>query len=66
MTVTLTHHVDNRSLKDLQKLEVMELSESHTSELTDEDLVKMTASTDEEKDSYEDDATNVTDKLTLK
>ncbi|KRY43134.1 hypothetical protein T01_5145 [Trichinella spiralis] len=38
MTVKLTHHVDNKSLKDLQKLEVMELSESHSSELTDEDL----------------------------
>ncbi|XP_003367254.1 conserved hypothetical protein [Trichinella spiralis] len=36
----------------------MELRISNTSELTDEDLVKMTASTDEEKDSYEDDATN--------
>ncbi|KRX27907.1 hypothetical protein T07_14419 [Trichinella nelsoni] len=34
MTVTLAHQMNEGSLKDLQELEVMELIESHTNELT--------------------------------
>ncbi|KRX72278.1 hypothetical protein T06_12762 [Trichinella sp. T6] len=51
--------------KDLQKLEVTELIESHMSELTDEELVEMAASIDEIKDADDDSATDETEKLTL-
>ncbi|KRZ69796.1 Tigger transposable element-derived protein 1 [Trichinella papuae] len=54
MTVALAHLVDGSGFKDLQELEVIELIESHTSKLTDELLVEITRSTDEERDANED------------
>ncbi|KRX35624.1 hypothetical protein T05_2823 [Trichinella murrelli] len=57
--------VHGGGFKDLQKLEVTELIESYMSELTDEELVEMTASIDEIKDADDDSATDETEKLTL-
>ncbi|KRZ10709.1 Tigger transposable element-derived protein 1 [Trichinella zimbabwensis] len=65
MTVALAHLVDGSGFKDLQELEVIELIESHTSKLTDELLVEITGSTDEESDADEDSATDETEELTL-
>ncbi|KRZ70142.1 Tigger transposable element-derived protein 1 [Trichinella papuae] len=62
MTVALAHLVDGSGFKDLQELEVIELIESHTSKLTDELLVEITGSTDEESDADEDSATDETEK----
>ncbi|KRZ05568.1 Tigger transposable element-derived protein 1 [Trichinella zimbabwensis] len=47
-TVTLEQQMHDGGFKSLQELEEMELIESHTNELTHEELVEMTASTDEE------------------
>ncbi|KRY10844.1 hypothetical protein T12_11324 [Trichinella patagoniensis] len=57
--------VHGGGFKDLQELEVTELIESHMSELTDDELVEMTASIDEIKDADDDSATDETEKLTL-
>ncbi|KRX18270.1 hypothetical protein T07_3387 [Trichinella nelsoni] len=65
ITVALAHQVHGGGFKDLQELEVTELIESHMSELTDEELVEMTASIDEIKDADDDSATDETEKLTL-
>ncbi|KAL1241264.1 Tigger transposable element-derived protein [Trichinella spiralis] len=64
MTVALAHQVDADGFKDLQESEVIQLIESHTSELTDEQLMEMIA-TDEDKDADDDSATDETEKLTL-
>ncbi|KRZ74564.1 Tigger transposable element-derived protein 1 [Trichinella papuae] len=65
MTVALAHQVDGDGFPELQESEVTELIESHTSELTDEELVEMIASTDEEEDADEKGATDETAKLNL-
>ncbi|KRZ79042.1 Tigger transposable element-derived protein 1, partial [Trichinella papuae] len=59
------HQVDDGGFKDLQELEVIGLIESHTTEVTDEELVGMTVSIDEEKDADEDSDTYEIEKLTL-
>ncbi|KRZ10024.1 hypothetical protein T11_2898 [Trichinella zimbabwensis] len=57
--------VDDGGFKDLQKLEVIGLIESHTTEVTDKELVGMTVSIDEEKHANEDSDTYEIEKLTL-
>ncbi|KRY51622.1 Tigger transposable element-derived protein 1, partial [Trichinella britovi] len=64
MTVALAHQVDADGFKDLQESEVIQLIESHTSELTDEQIMEMIA-TDEDIDADDDSATDETEKLTL-